>query len=263
MTLRAFVLFSNLVPLLACAQLEVPVRLELNAPLESDRHVSGVAEPLTGDAGVSLQASRELSTTFALATGTTLISADLVPAPTLYTAGMVVTVIPGSANSANAQLDLNGLGAIPIRTSIGTPLDSAVLLPNVPARFVFDGQAFILLSEVTIPCRTGFEAVGIDLCIETLAHDTVTFFEAAENCAARGARLCRYAEWIAACRGKVDFMNTVPNMEWVDSAANNNGDAKTVGIGFDGQTLITGSGCGYGSTIPAIGYAGYRCCSNR
>ena len=87
-------------------------------------------------------------------------------------------------------------------------------------------------------------------CIETLPHDTATFFEAAENCAARGARLCRYAEWIAACRGKVDFMNTVPNMEWVDSAANNNGDAKTVGIGFDGQTLITGSGCGYGSTIP-------------
>ncbi|MBK9536941.1 MAG: hypothetical protein IPO10_17545 [Flavobacteriales bacterium] len=249
--------------MIANAQLDVPVRLELNATLESDRHVSGVAEPQIRDAGISLRSSREMSTTFAVGTGNTIISADLVPSPLLYAEGMVVTVTPGSANSANAQLDLNGLGAMPIRTFNGTPLDSAVLLPDIPARFVFDGQYFVLISEVTIPCRSGYKAVGVDLCIETQAHDTATFFEAVGFCAAGGARLCRYTEWIAACRADVNFMSTVPNMEWVDSAGNNIGDAKTVGIGFDGQTLIPGAGCGYGSTIPALGYAGYRCCSNR
>ena len=260
---RAVVLHLTLWPLISIAQLEVPGRMELNAPLESDRHVSGVAEPLTKDAGVSLRASREMSTTFAVGAGNSIISADLIPPPLLYTEGMVVTVTPGSANSANAQLDLNGLGAMPIRTSNGTPLDSAVLQPDIPARFVFDGQHFILISEVTIPCHSGYEPVGIDLCIETQAHDTATFFEAVELCAAVGARLCRYTEWIAACRADVNFMSTVPNMEWVDSAGNNVGDAKTVGIGFDGQTLIPGAGCGYGSTVPALGHAGYRCCSNR
>lgn len=260
---RVLVFVPILGPFLAFAQLDVPVRLILNAPVESERHVSGLAAPTSRDAGVSLGSSRELSTTWAIGTGTSIISADLIPAPPLYSVGMTVTILPTSANEANAQLDLNGLGDAPIRTMDGLLLDSAVIQPDVPVRFVFDGQSFLLLSEATIPCKSGYTAVSVDLCIENQSNDTATFFEAAEHCAAKGSRLCRYGEWIGACRRIFDFMNTVPEMEWVDSAGNNVGDAKTVGVGFDGQTLIEGAGCGYGSTVPALSYARYRCCSNR
>ncbi|MCB0764749.1 MAG: hypothetical protein KDB84_08600 [Flavobacteriales bacterium] len=245
------------------AQLEVPVRLELGAMDAEGRSIGGTASPEEQGDGVSVDAARRLATTKADAFGTSILIADLTPAITAYTVGMVVTIIPMEANASGASLALNGLEAAPMRRTDGALLDSADLNIGLPARMVYDGSAFVLLNEVTRTCPAGFSPAAGDLCIEDSSHAATGFFQANLACAARNARLCRFAEWASACRKFPGFMLTVPEAEWVDSAANNVSDAKVVGVGFNGYDLVQGAGCGYGSTVPPDQNARYRCCTGR
>lgn len=244
-------------------QWDVPVPVFLNGALPEQRQVTGLADPVDSSSAVSLAASRDNATTLATATGASVLEVALDPAPTAYTAGMVLHVLPLEANSAGAQVDVNGLGAVPILKQGGLPLDSADLFPGIPARMVFDGNSFLLLGSTYLPCRSGFRAVAREFCIEDSSRTAVNFYTAAANCTALGARLCTFSEWTHACRVVPGFMNTVPSYEWVDSAANNATDAKRVGQGSDGSTAPESSGCTYGGTTVPTNTARYRCCTNR
>lgn len=244
-------------------QWDVPVPVVLNGPIPDQRQVTGLADPVDSSSAVSLGASRDNATTYATATGTAVLTAELAPPPTAYSAGMVLHLRPMEANSAGAQVNVNGLGPVPILKQGGLPLDSADLFPGIPARLVFDGSSFLLLGSTYLPCRSGFRAVAREFCIEDSARTAVNFYTAAANCTAMGARLCSFSEWTHACRVVPGFMNTVPSYEWVDHAANNATDAKRVGQGSDGSTNPESSGCTYGGTTVPTNTARYRCCTNR
>jgi hypothetical protein len=247
----------------AAAQWDVPVRVELTNADPDARQVTGLADPSALDAGVSVDAARAQSMSFATASGTTALVADLSPAPTAYTAGMLITLVPASANESGATLDLNSLGARPIVKGAGLLLDSADLSPGAPARFLFDGERFVLVSSALRACRTGYSAVSATLCVEDSSRAPLTFSNANLACAAIGARLCKFGEWISACRKAPGFMGTVPEAEWVDSAGNFDSNAKVVGVGNDGHTTTPGSGCNYGGHDgPTLSHR-YRCCTNR
>ncbi len=248
------------------AQWNVPVRIEMVGDAAEERQITGLADPDAPDAGVSHAAALATTMAYGQATGTSALVVELVPAPASYTPGMAVTIVPTSANHANATLDVNGLGPVPIVKWGSLPLDSADLQANVPARMVYDGNSFLLLSSNYVPCPPGFFAVGAKYCIHEESQGSAGYFTAALQCHQLDARLCTFSEWIQACRSNAGFIGTVTEGEWVDHAANNSGDAKRVGFGSIGSgdgSPGTAPSCQHGSSTATNQLGGIRCCRNR
>ncbi len=247
-------------------QWDVPVRIELNGDQAAYKQVLGLADPSVYDAAVSLEAALATSMAYATATGSAAITANLVPPATAYVPGMAITVVPDMANEANATLDLNGLGAFPIVKWGGIPLDSADLLPGIPARLVFDGSAFQVIGNTYRTCPQGFRAVGPDFCISDSSYGSATFYQAVIHCRNMDARLCTFSEWIQGCRTDAGFNATVLAGEWVDHAGNNGADAKQMGFGStgsgDGDPFNVPS-CQHGRTAGPTTSGQIRCCRNR
>lgn len=247
------------------AQWEVPVRIQMDGASDDRRQVVGLAAPVSSDAAISVDASRGSSTTFTTVTGSAVLIGDLVPVPVSYTPGMIVSIIPEQTNEDSVMLDLNGLGARPIITRAGLPLDSADLPIGKPVRLIYDGQSFRVLSSLLLPCPTGFYAAGREYCIESESRPDTSFYGSLQICRSIGSRLCTMGEWVNACISDPAFIGTVLNHEWVDSAANNNDGAKRVGNGGDGTAGgPTGINCLHGSWAAySTGKARFRCCANR
>lgn len=257
-------LWTFVVAISASAQLDVPARVIMDGATPEDRQVIGLTAPLSSGAAVSVDAARNSAVSFTPVTGGAVLAGMLTPSPATYTAGMMVSVVPSTANADSAQLDLNGLGPRPILKAGDLPLDSADLWPGLPARMVYDGAAFRMLSTTYLPCPTGYHAGGREYCIEDSVRADTTFFVAVRGCLDLDSRLCSYAEWVHACRSEPSFMGTVLAAEWVDSAANDPNGAKRVGYGGDGVTLDPAFGCHRGSWGNSItARARYRCCRNR
>ena len=246
------------------AQLMIPGPLVLNGANPNERQITGLADPLTADAAISVEALRTNRTTYTTVNGTTLLNGTLVPAPVNYSAGMVVTILPTSANEPGATLDLNNLGARPIVKAGGIPLDSADLWPGVPSRMIYDGQRFIVLGSSSIPCKNGFSVGAREYCIEDSSRSEVSFFDAVVFCKNRGARLCKNSEWVHQCLRIPGFLGTVLDYEWVDDAANHLDGGKRIGNGGNGETgTIPGIDCKHGSSIASTTSVRFRCCMTR
>lgn len=249
----------------AGAQLEVPLKIELSSPVANERQVLGLGAPMTSESAVSVDASRFSATRFTVISGQFGIVGVLTPSPAAYTTGMIINVVPDSVNTWDATLDLNGLGPRPLLSASGEPLDSARLQPGSPARMVYDGTGFRLLSSSLLPCPAGYFAGGREYCIETESRSDTSFYGAVGVCRKSGARLCSMAEWVHACTSNAGFIGTVLNHEWVDSAANNTNGAKRVGNGGDGSGEGTvGIDCLHGSWAAySTGNSRFRCCKSR
>ena len=252
-------------PLLGKAQLESATRLVLTGPDPEQRQVEGLAYPSSGDAAVSVDAARNQASTFVEVDGSAVLEGDLSPAPSEYTAGMVVTMVLTQSNSGAATVNLNGLGPRSLLKHGRLPLDSADLAPGVPVRMAYDGEAFRVLSSTYLPCRKGYSIGAREYCIEDSSRADTTFLAALQLCRSKDARLCTYAEWVHACQSNPGFIGTVLDYEWVDSAANNANGAKLVGNGGDGTPgSPVGINCGHGGQASiSNGRGRYRCCTHR
>lgn len=253
-----------LLTVFAMAQWDVPVSIVLDGAQPGDRQVTGLADPIAANSAVSVAAARDQVTSFTTVTGDAILSGDLDPAPAAYTAGMLITIVPTMANAVGARLDLNGLGPQDVVKQGGLPLDSADLIVGSPVRLIHDGSQFRVIGSTLLPCPAGFSVGGREYCIEDTAHGDTTFYWAVRLCRDRGARLCTISEWANACRNQPAFLSTVLNYEWIDSAANNDDNAKIIGKGqdADGNVVI---GCEVGNTsLPTSGTnRRHRCCTNR
>lgn len=242
----------------------MPVAVTLSGAQPSERQVTGLANPISNDAGVSVDAARNNATKWAHASGTTQLVAALTPAPLGYSAGMSVLIVPQEPNAPGATINLNGLGEVPIVKLGALPLDSADLSVGVPHRLVHDGQQFQLISSAYRPCPAGYRIGAREYCIADSSNEALTFTQAGTFCAGIGARLCTFSEWIHACISSPSFIGTVLNYEWVDHAANNTTNAKRVGRGSDGNTGDDlGIGCTNGHHSDQANPTRFRCCISR
>lgn len=244
-------------------QLEVPTSIDLVGGQNSDRQINGIAFPQVPDAAISAEGVRSNASSFTEVSGTNILSGALTPPLSSYSPGLVVQIVPQAANHANAQLDLNALGPRPMIKLGGLPLDSADLWPGSPVRLIYDGQAFLVLSTVSIPCKTGFHVGGREFCIENNSRSAKTFLDAVLECDSLGSRLCKNSEWVYACRSEPSFFGTVVDYEWVDDAANALNHAKQVGFGYDGMNADLGSGCERGFSVIHTTLSRFRCCMTR
>ncbi len=252
-------------PFTGQAQLESATRLVLTGSAPEQRQVEGLAYPVSADAAVSVDAARNQATSFVEVNGSAVLEGDLSPAPSAYTAGMLVTMVLTESNSAAATVSLNGLGPRLLLKHGGLPLDSADLVPGVPVRMAYDGQAFRVLSSTYLPCRQGYSIGAREFCIEDSAQADTTFLAALQHCRSKDARLCTFAEWVHTCQSNPGFIGTVLDYEWVDSAANNANGAKLVGNGGDGTAgSPVGINCGHGGQASiSNGRGRFRCCTHR
>jgi len=263
-SMRSSVLLYAFAATTSFGQWDIPVRMVLDAPDGEQRQIVGVASPTSEDAAVSLEAARNLSTSFAQVVGTDVLSGSLSPLLTGYTTGMVVTIMPQQTNNAGASLALNGLAPVLLKRQDGAPLDSADLPPGIPARLAYNGTDFILLGSVRIKCPLGYTAGGNDFCIADSASASTTFWLANQRCGNQGARLCTVAEWMTACARIPGFFATVPEAEWIDHAGNHTFNAKVIGHGLEGIDIVSfGSGCTFGNHDAPTNSYPYRCCTSR
>jgi hypothetical protein len=245
------------------AQLSVPVRIVLDGAAPEDRQMLGLADPIGLDAAASVDAVRATSSSRTTVLGTGSLTGSLEPAPTGYSTGMSITIVPISANSPEATLDLNGLGARPIVKWGQVPLDSADLMPGMPARLVYDGTRFLLLNTTYRPCPQGYSPASATSCISDTFVAINTFANAAMVCDSLGARLCKIGEWASACRMLPGFLATVLATEWVDDGANSASDGKLMGTGSSGPATVTDFACEYGFTSSSNANQRFRCCLSR
>lgn len=266
--MRTVFLFCTLATTAAFAQWEVPVRLQLDGSSDAERQVVGVAAPITPDAAVSLEAARNLSTTFSYVTGSDILTGNLTPALDAYVAGMLVTIIPQETIGPGAQLALNSLPAVAIVRQDGTPVQSGDLPVGVPSRLAYDGVDMRLLSSALLKCPVGYTAGSNEFCIADSAQSATSYWSANTRCANIGAHLCSVAEWMTACARIPGFFGTVPEAEWIDHAGNNGANnvssAKVIGHGLEGIDISSfGSGCTYGNWAVLNSLQPHRCCFRR
>ena len=254
---------SLFLPMAALCQLELPVPVVLSGSENADRQVRGLGDPLLPSGAVSVDAARTSVVARTTTTGSTVLIGGLTPPATFYSIGMLLTVVPTEANAAGPTLDIDNIGPRPILKYGQVPLDSADLRAGVPVRVVYNGSAFLLLNTTSRPCPSTMHPGSAIHCISDSAIGIGTFFEAVSNCASRGQRLCSYGEWIGACRRDPAFIATVISPEWVDDGANSGSDAKVVGGGSDGQVVVPGLACNYGSSVLSTLTSQYRCCYDR
>lgn len=257
------VLLSMLLTTGSCvAQWDVPVPLVLDGPDPQDRQIIGLADPISPDAGVSVDAYRRNVVSSAVSTGGALLQAALFPPPIAYSAGMSVVLTLNETNYAGCYIRLNDLEERPVVKWGGLPLDSADLIPNVPNRFVYDGERFQYMGNVLIPCSSGYSIGSSAYCIADTAQDVRTFYQASSACRQQGARLCTFGEWVHACP-KFFSTQLTSEGEWVDSAANDALTAKIVGYGSTGQSVDIDTGCQRGTHKTPFQTARFRCCKTR
>lgn len=72
----------------------------------------------------------------------------LVPAPTAYVTGMVVNFKAGTANTGNATLNVNGLGAVNILKNHDQTLDNNDIEVGQVVTVIYDGTSFQMQSQV-------------------------------------------------------------------------------------------------------------------
>jgi hypothetical protein len=256
-------LLAVALPLFCIGQLEVPVHVELDGAASSDRQILGLADPVDADAAASVDAVRSATMSTTEVTGTSALSGSLLPALPAYIPGMLFTITPDEANAPGATLELNDLGPMPIVKWGQLPLDSADLMPGMPARLVYDGTRFLLLNNAYRPCPAGYSASSAISCIADSVLSSANFHQATMACDAVGARLCSFGEWTSACRTKPGFLGSVTEYEWVGDGANSAADGKLVGAGSNGPTELPGIACEYGITSGNLAVRRFRCCLSR
>ncbi|QQR85773.1 MAG: hypothetical protein IPJ76_14350 [Flavobacteriales bacterium] len=246
-------------PLALMAQLESPVPIVLEGNSNADRQVKGSELPIASDHGASAEAVRVQAVQRATASGTNTLTASLTPSASGYSAGMLMSIMPGAANDTAVTLNVDGLGAVPVLKFTNEPLDSADLRPGIPVLLVFDGAAFQLISQTGIACPPGMLEVNRDVCVEASPSGPASWYNAVSTCNLRGYRLCGWADWFKGCSMPGGFINSIVEYEWLDNASNDNNHGKRVGL----TTGTTIPNCYGGGTMIPNGSNNFRCCYNK
>lgn len=241
------------------AQFTLDTRLRMSGDSLADKQILGVADPITSSDGVNAGNALRQELVYGEINGGSAIILNPTPAVPSYANGMILSFALLSTADSAVSLNVSGNGPIPILRNGTLALDSGVLIPNRPYHVIFSNGVFHLLTGLETKCPDGFEPVTSDYCMETQPTGAANFFLAARLCSDRGGRLCTMGEWMRGCK-KLNLQPSISAWEWVDSAANNSGDAKAMGLD---QATQSSPDCEYGRPLLPTLSANTRCCFSR
>jgi hypothetical protein len=158
--------------------------------------------------------------------------------------GMRLILRVQNGSTGPATLNVDGLGAVPVRKDGSRPLEAGDIAPGETVSLVFDGGVFQLISSRRMdrkPCPPGTAAVGELYCIELQEHDSTDYPTAAIICGSQNMQLCSWAQWYVGCTRATELglQNMIGNWEWTNSPANSDIQARVVGQSSCTQAATT------------------------
>jgi hypothetical protein len=253
-TLATIVLFG--LAITSFGQVRVDKSLVLSAADSTLRAVEGLAPATQDDALITLGDAQSGAYRWGQASGTGMaITLALDPPCTEYRSGLTVRFMPALPGYGAVTLNVDGLGARPIYRSDGLRVSTGQLQPGLVAEAIYADTAFFLQHRAEAGCPAGYLQAGGDLCI--MQNDTLymSVYNATRWCTDRGARLCKWDEYIQACIALQTQMSGLFNeWEWIDGTSDHTHTANQAG------RWQCRSQRGWGAAETVNNYAEVRCC---
>jgi len=212
-----------ILPYCSEAQLEINDTLILSGNSNNARVINNIADSNDSLDAINVSTVIYKRLIYANANSSTpnTIELSLTPSLTHYTIGQRINFFSPLSNSDAVTVQVDNLFAVPLVRSDGMPLDSLNLATGLLVSAVFDGSQFLIVSEISKQCPSGYEGVNDFFCIEQNDHPAVDFWQAIVTCGDENARLCTWDEWYAACSSSNTAINDmVNNWEYIDSSQN-------------------------------------------
>jgi hypothetical protein len=128
-------------------QMQIDKPIQLTGGNASDRRVSNLSDPASGNDAVSADVVQSGKLTYAASTGSANnFIVNLSPTPGAYAAGMIINFKAGLANTGSATLNVNSLGTKNILKHVSYPLVTGDIKAGQYVSVIFDGTSFQLLS---------------------------------------------------------------------------------------------------------------------
>lgn len=145
-----------------------------NLPMGNFRH-TGVGEPTARDQYITLgyvQDGKDLRLTSV--TGVNSISANLLGLVAPIQIGTLAQLIPAANNTGPVTLNVNGIGAVPVVSTLGNALGTGNLVVGRPYLLSYDGARWIVLTGVDVSAFAQSATSGWDRPTPTGPYPDVT-----------------------------------------------------------------------------------------
>ncbi len=249
-----------LIAQLGVSQVQVDKPILLEGPDGASRQVSGLRDPAGEGDALNARSLQYGSYQYAEVLGGDEWLASFSPSISSLFAGMRLLLRVQGGSTGPTTLNVDGLGALPVRKDGSRPLDAGDIAPGETVSLVFDGGVFQLISSRRMdrkPCPPGTAAVGELYCIETQEHDSTDYPTASIACGGQNMQLCSWSQWYVACTraSELGLQTMIGNWEWTNSPANSDIQARVVGQ----------SSCTHAATTNGWDVANrfFRCCFRR
>ncbi|MBL8000645.1 MAG: hypothetical protein JNL05_01680 [Flavobacteriales bacterium] len=254
---RAFTLpIAVLLAFLVQGQVSVDRPVVLTAAADSARRITGLVQAQQGDALITAGEAQVAAFCWATTSGTTntlLMTTE--PPVDAYRNGLLIRWSPHRINSGAVRANVNGLGSRRIYRADGLPLEQGALDPGSVAEIVYWDTAFFLTKRTRTNCPGGYVQLTSDVCIQRNDSTVTDAFTATIQCRQGGARLCSWAEYVAACNVLGTQLNgRFDDWEWIDDTSDHTHTGNQVG------RFTCRSQRAIGMTTTTSNYGAVRCC---
>ncbi|QQR85772.1 MAG: hypothetical protein IPJ76_14345 [Flavobacteriales bacterium] len=223
-----------IVPLISCAvatgQLTIDKPIVLTGATTNDRRIEGLgtAHDITDLATLGDAQNGRLLFGATAGTGNA-VQLTLQPPTSAYMNGLRVRWIGLVENTGAVTIDVDGLGARPLRDRAGLPLNIGALRAGQVVEVLYADSVFILTSGEPQGCPEGYLAANANFCIMQNEGPELNWFEAAAYCADQGAALCTWDQFLFSCRSLQGQMNDLfDNWEWIDDTSDHTHSADQI-----------------------------------
>jgi hypothetical protein len=125
------------------------------------------------------------------------LACTLTAAPSTYTAGMCVAIVPANTNTSNATINVNSLGNKPIVNRANIALTGGELPVNVVVPLVYDGTSFRVIGPC--PVTKNFGSTGANQTLNCAGATSVSAFASFTNVAGFSLTLQNLAAGVPVC----------------------------------------------------------------
>jgi len=225
-------IFAQLVMLFAqviLAQVNVDKQIILTSPINDERQIVNIGEPLDANDGVSVRAFRNGSVSYGTASGSNIIQVALTPNAQNYSNGMLISFSAVSNNTDTVYVNVDGLGYVMVHRPDGLPLDPSDIRTGQIVVLTYLNGYFVLFGRRSEVCPIGAVKANEIYCIQVNESAPQNYFDAVLDCHDQGGRLCKWDEHFYACqRLDLNLQDMFNNWEWIDDTSDHTHTADQV-----------------------------------
>lgn len=215
----ALFLLGCVPPALAQVRVETPVRM---TGVPTERAIDGLGAPALGSSAMTVQSAVLESWRWcSVVVVADTVELSLQPAVLDLQDGLLARFKVPQDLSGALWARIEGYAAAPFVRTDGLPPVPGQLTTGRIAEILWANDAYTLLNLAEGVCPPGSISVNERFCIDTISAPSVTMFDAMDQCAERGGKLCTWEEYYAGCvLLGTQLGGMYNNWEWIDETAN-------------------------------------------